>query len=119
MLLNNTAWVPGAGAGAGAITGIATTPLDVVKTRLMTQGAKRTYSGVLDAFGKIWREEGAAAFLSVSLSSVRPTPSGGGTHPNPACWLIVQTLFRPCSWLPSSTSCCASAYCATVLLLSM
>jgi hypothetical protein len=43
--------------------------LDVVKTRLMTQGANRTYSGVLDAFGKIWREEGAAAFLSVSASA--------------------------------------------------
>ena len=57
-----------AGAAAGAITGIATTPLDVVKTRLMTQGSNRTYAGVVDAFTKIWREEGAQAFLSVSCS---------------------------------------------------
>ena len=57
-----------AGAMAGAITGIATTPLDVIKTRLMTQGSNRTYAGVADAFSKIWQEEGAAAFLSVSCS---------------------------------------------------
>lgn len=55
-----------AGAAAGAITGIATTPLDVVKTRLMTQGSNRTYAGLADAFTRIWREEGAQAFLSVS-----------------------------------------------------
>ena len=55
-----------AGALAGSITGVATTPLDVIKTRLMTQGSKRTYSGVLDCATKIAQQEGAATFLHVS-----------------------------------------------------
>ena len=51
---------------AGAITGVATTPLDVVKTRLMTQGTNKVYSGVFDCVRRIWQEEGSAAFLRVS-----------------------------------------------------
>lgn len=51
------------GAFAGAITGAATTPLDVIKTRLMTQGAKGHYKGVTDCVMKIMQEEGASAFL--------------------------------------------------------
>ncbi|DBB10741.1 hypothetical protein WJX82_009332 [Trebouxia sp. C0006] len=51
------------GALAGSITGVATTPLDVIKTRLMTQGSKRTYSGVIDCARKIGQEEGYATFL--------------------------------------------------------
>ena len=53
------------GALAGSITGVATTPLDVIKTRLMTQGSKRTYSGVIDCARKIGQEEGYATFLQV------------------------------------------------------
>ena len=66
-----------AGALAGAITGVATTPLDVVKTRLMTQGATKAYSGVIDCVRKIWQEEGSAAFLRVRrrCASGRPTPA--------------------------------------------
>ncbi len=66
------------GALAGSITGVATTPLDVIKTRLMTQGSKRTYSGVIDCARKIGQEEGYATFLQVhadksekQLSAVR------------------------------------------------
>ena len=55
-----------AGALAGSITGVATTPLDVIKTRLMTQGSKRTYSGVLDCATKIAQQEGVATFLQVT-----------------------------------------------------
>ena len=65
-----------AGAGAGAFTGVATTPLDVVKTRLMTQGRKGTYKGVLDCFQKIIADEGSSALFKVCLhvlESIHPT----------------------------------------------
>ena len=55
------------GAIAGAVTGVVTTPLDVIKTRLMTQGSTKTYSGVFDCAQKIWTQEGSAAFLKVIL----------------------------------------------------
>ena len=42
-----------------------TTPLDVIKTRLMTQGTNKTYSGVFDCANKIWTQEGSSAFLKV------------------------------------------------------
>ncbi|KAK9816923.1 hypothetical protein WJX72_007117 [[Myrmecia] bisecta] len=48
---------------AGAFTGVATTPLDVMKTRLMTQGTNRVYTGVYDCATKILAEEGAGAFF--------------------------------------------------------
>ena len=50
------------------MTGFATTPLDVVKTRLMTQGERGQYKGVVDCARQIYREEGSAAFLRVSAS---------------------------------------------------
>jgi solute carrier family 25 S-adenosylmethionine transporter 26 len=45
-------------------TGIVTTPLDVLKTRLMTQGASGRYKNLVDATLQIARTEGAAAFMS-------------------------------------------------------
>eukprot|EP00850_Spirogloea_muscicola_P008034 SM000042S15301 [mRNA] locus=s42:191846:203002:+ [translate_table: standard] len=51
------------GALSGAITGAVTTPLDVIKTRLMTQGAAGHYKGVADCVRKIVAEEGSAALL--------------------------------------------------------
>ncbi|KAL4451237.1 hypothetical protein ABPG77_009309 [Micractinium sp. CCAP 211/92] len=51
------------GAAAGAVTGLVTTPLDVLKTRLMLDGAKGQYKGVLDCATKIIREEGTAAMF--------------------------------------------------------
>eukprot|EP00884_Botryococcus_braunii_P006887 jgi/Botrbrau1/1619/Bobra.0185s0034.1 len=51
------------GAVAGAITGLLTTPLDVMKTRLMTQGSSKQYSGLLDCATKIARNEGLGTFL--------------------------------------------------------
>lgn len=59
-----------AGAAAGAVTGILTTPFDVLKTRLMTQGTQRTYNHVGDCAVKIWREEGWQTFFKVL--STRP-----------------------------------------------
>ncbi|PUZ69308.1 hypothetical protein GQ55_2G097300 [Panicum hallii var. hallii] len=51
------------GAFAGAITGALTTPLDVMKTRLMIQGHANQYRGFIDCAQTILREEGAGAFL--------------------------------------------------------
>lgn len=52
------------GAAAGGFTGIVTTPLDVLKTRLMTQGASGRYKNVFDAAVQIARSEGMGAFMS-------------------------------------------------------
>nr|XP_010915071.1 S-adenosylmethionine carrier 1, chloroplastic/mitochondrial [Elaeis guineensis] len=51
------------GAFAGAITGAITTPLDVMKTRLMVQGSANQYNGLLNCAQTIIREEGPTAFL--------------------------------------------------------
>ncbi|CAK9216944.1 unnamed protein product [Sphagnum jensenii] len=51
------------GAASGAVTGAVTTPLDVIKTRLMTQGAHGRYKGIGDCVSKIIQEEGAGALL--------------------------------------------------------
>ncbi|EFJ30292.1 hypothetical protein SELMODRAFT_146160 [Selaginella moellendorffii] len=49
------------GAFAGALTGALTTPLDVIKTRLMIQGKSNAYKGIVDCVQKIVQEEGAGA----------------------------------------------------------
>ncbi|KAJ8427973.1 hypothetical protein Cgig2_017460 [Carnegiea gigantea] len=51
------------GAFAGAITGAVTTPLDVIKTRLMIQGSTKQYKGICDCVRTIMREEGSHVFL--------------------------------------------------------
>ncbi|KAL4575266.1 hypothetical protein LXL04_022108 [Taraxacum kok-saghyz] len=51
------------GAFAGAITGAITTPLDVIKTRLMIQGSGNQYKGIVDCVQTIVREEGPPALL--------------------------------------------------------
>lgn len=58
------------GALAGAVTGLVTTPLDVIKTRLMTQGVSRKYDGIFDCARKIAKQEGAATFFKVSNLSI-------------------------------------------------
>lgn len=45
-------------------TGIVTTPLDVLKTRLMTQGTTGRYKNLVDATLTIARTEGMSAFMS-------------------------------------------------------
>lgn len=61
------------GALAGAVTGLATTPLDVIKTRLMTQGERGQYKGIVDCARQIYREEGSSAFLKVRALSLFPS----------------------------------------------
>ncbi|XP_059453671.1 S-adenosylmethionine carrier 1, chloroplastic/mitochondrial-like isoform X2 [Corylus avellana] len=51
------------GAFAGAITGAVTTPLDVIKTRLMVQGSANQYNGICDCVRTIVKEEGTRALL--------------------------------------------------------
>ncbi|KAL9255331.1 S-adenosylmethionine carrier 1, chloroplastic/mitochondrial-like protein [Drosera capensis] len=51
------------GAFAGALTGAVTTPLDVIKTRLMVQGSQNQYKGIVDCVNTIIRDEGAPALL--------------------------------------------------------
>ncbi|KAJ6920307.1 s-adenosylmethionine carrier 1 [Populus alba x Populus x berolinensis] len=46
-----------------AITGAMTTPLDVVKTRLMVQGSANQYKGIFDCARTIAKEEGTHALL--------------------------------------------------------
>lgn len=59
----NAVEVGALGACAGVATAVLTTPLDVIKTRLMTQGASGTYKGVFDCCSKIIRDEGAGAMF--------------------------------------------------------
>ncbi|KAL2609044.1 hypothetical protein R1flu_027617 [Riccia fluitans] len=51
------------GAFSGAVTGAVTTPLDVIKTRLMIQGSQGHYKGVFDCVTKIVKEEGASTLF--------------------------------------------------------
>ncbi|XP_044469388.1 S-adenosylmethionine carrier 1, chloroplastic/mitochondrial isoform X2 [Mangifera indica] len=51
------------GAFAGALTGAITTPLDVIKTRLMIQGSANQYKGIFDCVQTIVGEEGPPALL--------------------------------------------------------
>jgi solute carrier family 25 (mitochondrial S-adenosylmethionine transporter), member 26 len=56
----------GCGAVAGAVTAFATTPLDVIKTRLMTQGSSKSagmYKNAFDCAIRVYREEGAKALF--------------------------------------------------------
>ncbi|XP_027365009.1 S-adenosylmethionine carrier 1, chloroplastic/mitochondrial isoform X4 [Abrus precatorius] len=51
------------GAFAGALTGAITTPLDVIKTRLMVQGSANQYKGIVNCVQTIIKDEGPGAFL--------------------------------------------------------
>lgn len=52
------------GSFAGGCAGIATVPLDVVKTRLMTQGTSKTYTSAMDCATKILQHEGPGALFT-------------------------------------------------------
>ena len=51
--------------------GVASYPFDTVRRRLMmTSGGKKLYNGTIDAFVKIYQQEGAAAFFKGAFSNV-------------------------------------------------
>ncbi|XP_013781722.1 calcium-binding mitochondrial carrier protein Aralar1-like [Limulus polyphemus] len=78
---------------AGVPAAYLVTPADVIKTRLQVQArqGQTTYSGVIDAFGKIIREEGLAAFFKGGPARVfRSSPQFGFTL---LTYEILQRLF--------------------------
>ncbi|PON52682.1 Mitochondrial substrate/solute carrier [Parasponia andersonii] len=65
------------GAFAGAITGAITTPLDVIKTRLMVQGSAKQYKGICDCVRTIMRQEGNRVFFKGAAPRVLWIGIGG------------------------------------------
>ncbi|PXF44644.1 putative S-adenosylmethionine carrier 2, chloroplastic [Gracilariopsis chorda] len=58
---------------AGGCTGFITTPLDLAKTRLMTQassGSQRQYKGVIDVLAKVAQKEGFSGLFKGSTARV-------------------------------------------------
>lgn len=82
-----------AAALAGVPAAALVTPADVIKTRLQVQAraGQTTYSGVVDAARKIWREEGGRAFWKGAAARVfRSSPQFGVTL---ATYEILQRMF--------------------------
>lgn len=107
------------------MTGFATTPLDVIKTRLMTQGERGQYKGIVDCARQIYREEGTSAFLRVgrhSTLSSRPSNLLEGVsltvvsrHTCQMATLVGHLVMKPLH-LPESMSQCRN--CAIVYNIS-
>lgn len=65
-----------AGAVGGAVANLSVFPLDLITTRLMVQSkvdTKQHYDGIVDAFRKIYAEEGIAGFYDGAGSDVAAT----------------------------------------------
>jgi solute carrier family 25 iron transporter 28/37 len=76
-----------AGVAAGASAALVSTPLDVIKTRLQTQGELgiETDRGLADVARKIWNKEGARGFLrGASARMVYMGPSAA------VCWTTYE-----------------------------
>ena len=59
-----------AGSAAGVTSVLFTYPLDLVRTRLSVQTTHKYYDGMLDAFRKIFRDEGARGFFKGSGTAI-------------------------------------------------
>jgi len=82
-----------AAAAAGVPAASLVTPADVIKTRLQVQAraGQTTYTGVLDATRKIWKEEGGRAFWKGTAARVfRSSPQFGVTL---VTYELLQRLF--------------------------
>ena len=106
----NPAETSGIGAAAGVATAVLTTPLDVIKTRLMTQGATRQYAGVLDCARKLVAEEGAGALFKGVGPRMTWIGIGGGIF-FPWCAPLPPCFASPCAHA------CRSLEAAKTLLL--
>ena len=83
-----------AGAIAGMPAAYFVTPADVIKTRLQVdaRAGQQNYTGIYDAFTKIWREEGPTAFFKGGPARVlRSSPQFGVTL---LAYEILQRTFR-------------------------
>ncbi|GAB2236819.1 hypothetical protein Droror1_Dr00026701 [Drosera rotundifolia] len=58
------------GGVAGGLSAYATTPLDVIKTRLQVQGSTLRYNGWFDAIQRTWRIEGIRGFFLGSIPRI-------------------------------------------------
>ena len=77
-----------AGAGAGAIASAVTTPFDVAKTRLQTQGdSGKRYKGMFDALATIWREERLRGYVR----GIRPRVVFHATS-GAICWSVYEYM---------------------------
>ncbi|CAF0904805.1 unnamed protein product [Brachionus calyciflorus] len=57
--------------GLGAsLTVITNQPIDTIRTRLVTQGEPKIYSGILDAFRKVYKNEGIRGFYRGTLPNL-------------------------------------------------
>ncbi|WP_411022944.1 MC/SLC25 family protein, partial [Salmonella sp. s51228] len=72
-----------AGSGGGICATVTTYPTDMVKTRLTAQHSdpsKKAYKGIVDAFMRIFKDEGLLAFYKgLTTSVIGVIPFAGGT----------------------------------------
>ena len=66
-----------AASGGAALTALAVTPFDVVKTRMQSTDAK-LYKGTFDCFAQILRREGPLAFFNGALARAARVVPGQG-----------------------------------------
>lgn len=78
------------GSIAGAISITLTTPMDVIKTRLMSGGHQYDYTSVSDAITRIVKEEGMSAFtLGMSSRLLHKIPANGLFY---VCYELFRSL---------------------------
>lgn len=90
------------GAGAGALTGLVTTPLDVLKTRLMIQGSSGVYKNVFDCAQKIVAQEGAGALMRGWQPRVMWIGIGGSVF-----FTVLEASKKFYAPKPAAKPCCA------------
>ena len=88
------------GGGAGVTAGAITTPLDVARTRLQTQGevqiggnSVKAYKGMIDCLSKIWTQEGMrGAFSGIKERMLFHSMSAA------ICWATYEYFKHILSW---------------------
>ena len=86
-----TGWVALYGGLAGEALWISSYPLDVVKSKMQSDGFGKgqRYKGTLDCFGQVWREGGLRGFWrGLGPTLVRAMPVSAGT------FAVVEVVMR-------------------------